>query len=124
MSQATILVVEDNPWNAQLVSDMLGTMGYNIIEVNNGVRGIEIAQSQQPDLILLDVMLPDINGAEVARQLKSSDDTKHIPIVALTANASNAIYRECEEAGCDSFMTKPYTKNSLVSTIRQYLGDE
>lgn len=121
MSKATILVIEDNPWNAQLVSDMLSVTGYTIIEVNNGVGGIELAQSQKPDLILLDVMLPDINGADVARQLKSDDATAHIPIIALTANASSDVYQNCVEAGCDSFMTKPYTKRVLLETIGQYL---
>lgn len=120
-NHVTILVIEDNPWNAQLVNDMLGAIGYNIIEINNGARGIEIARSQKPDLILLDIMLPDINGTEVARRLKEDDATRDIPIIALTANASNEIYRQCLDAGCDSFMTKPYTKSVLVDTIQQYI---
>jgi len=119
-----ILVIEDNPWNAQLVSDMLGSAGYEVTEMNNGYAGIEAAKTQDPHLILLDIMLPDINGAEVARILKQDPTLSHIPVVALTANASSEIHRQCMEAGCDSFMTKPFTKRVLLETVMTYIREE
>lgn len=121
MTNPRILVVEDNPWNAQLVSDMLATVGFEVVEATDGRNGIEAARKFSPDLILLDVMLPDINGAEVTRILKADPELSSIPIVALTANASTEIYKACEEAGVDAFMTKPFTKTSLLDTVRRLL---
>jgi two-component system cell cycle response regulator DivK len=118
-----ILVVEDNPMNAQLLSDILESLSLGIIRAKNGMLGLEAARNDAPDLILLDVLLPDMNGIEVLKQLKADDVLKHIPVIALTASANSDIYRQCIEAGCDAFMTKPFTKRQLTEQLEKFLPD-
>ncbi len=116
-----ILVIEDNPWNARLIEDILETLNYKVLEAYNGESGIEIARREQPGLILMDVMLPGINGIEVVKMLKNDPELAHIPVIALTASSSQEIERRCMEAGCIAYMTKPFTKKVLTETVKKFL---
>lgn len=116
-----ILIIEDNPWNARLIEDILETLNYEVLEAFNGEAGIEIARREQPALILMDVMLPGMNGVDVVKTLKSEPETAEIPVIALTASASPEVERRCMEAGCIAYMTKPFTKKEMAETVRKYL---
>jgi CheY-like chemotaxis protein len=116
-----ILVIEDNPWNARLIEDILETLNYKVLEAYNGENGIEIARREQPGLILMDVMLPGINGIEVVKMLKSDPEVAHIPVIALTASSSQEVERRCMEAGCVAYMTKPFTKKVLTEMVKKHL---
>jgi len=118
---AKILYIEDNPHNMRLVRKMLKMGGYQVSEAVNGKEGLAASKDQQPDLILLDINLPDMDGIEVCSQLKSSDDTSYIPVVALTANAMHGDRERFLEAGMDGYLAKPITRNELLNTVRQFV---
>jgi len=119
---AKILYIEDNPQNMRLVRKMLRIGGYDMLEATDGSTGLEMAESERPDLILMDINLPDIDGIEATSRLKASQDLKHIPVIALTANAMFGDKERFLDAGCDGYIAKPVTKNELLNTIALYLG--
>lgn len=116
-----VLVIEDNPWNMRLVGDILEAAGYVFLEAADGKSGIEKALTEKPDLILLDVMLPDMNGVQVTRQLREESATATLPIIALTANANDDLRVRCLEVGCTDYMTKPFTRRVLLEIIQRHL---
>ena len=115
-----ILYVEDNPQNMRLVRKILVAAGYDVIEATNGLSGIAMAEQEKPDLILMDVNLPDINGLEATTRLKASPHAA-IPIIALTANAMHGDRENCLAAGCDGYLAKPVMKNELLNTVALFL---
>ncbi len=117
-----ILYVEDNPQNMRLVRKMLSVGGYEMLEASDGTTGLAMAFSERPDLILMDINLPDIDGMEVTARIKADPSMHHIPIVALTANAMYGDRERFTAAGCDGYLAKPVTKNELLTTIAQFLG--
>lgn len=119
---AVILYIEDNPQNMRLVRKMLATGGYEMLEAKNGLLGLDIAKEKRPDLILVDINLPDIDGVEVTRELKANDEMKHIPIVALTANAMYGDREEYLDAGCDGYISKPVSRRELLAAVKTFLG--
>ena len=116
-----ILYIEDNPQNMRLVRKMLGIGGYEILEALNGETGLGMAQTYLPDLILMDINLPDIDGMEVTARLKAFPDLAHIPVIALTANAMHGDRERFTSAGCDGYLAKPVTKNELLTTVAKFL---
>lgn len=116
-----ILCVEDNPQNMRLVRKILCSAGYEVIEAVDGNSGIAAAYEQNPDLILMDVNLPDIDGLEATRQLKAAPQISAIPILALTANAMHGDRERCLEAGCNGYIPKPITKNELLNTVAHFV---
>jgi two-component system, cell cycle response regulator DivK len=112
-----ILYVEDNPQNMRLVRKFLTMAGYQMIEAVNGLMGVAVAAREMPDLILMDVNLPDINGLEATARLKASPQLSWIPIIALTANAMHGDRENCIAAGCDGYIPKPITKIELLNTV-------
>src|SRR5689334_19027920 len=102
-----ILYVEDNPINAEIVRRTLTRSGYQILEAKNGANGIALALQEKPDLILLDINLPDINGVNVCARLKGYEGLSHIPIIALTANAMHGDHQRYLAAGFDDYISKP-----------------
>ena len=118
---AKILLVEDNEMNRDMLSRRLERKGYQIVIAVDGQQGINLARSERPDLILMDMSLPLIDGWEATRQLKSADDTKGIPIIALTAHAMAEDERRAREAGCNDFDTKPIELPRLLEKIQQLL---
>jgi two-component system, cell cycle response regulator DivK len=119
---ARILCVEDNPQNMRLVRKMLNNAGYDVIEASDGMSGLESALSEHPDLILMDVNLPDIDGLEVTARLRQTDEMRAVPIVALTANAMHGDRERCLGAGCTGYIPKPITKSELLNTVAHFLG--
>jgi two-component system, cell cycle response regulator DivK len=117
-----ILCVEDNPQNMRLVRKMLGAEGYSIIEAVNGLTALQIAAEEMPDLILMDINLPDIDGMEATQRLKAEATLAHIPVIALTANAMPGDRERFLEAGCDGYLSKPITKNELITLVGQFIS--
>ncbi len=118
-----ILYIEDNPDNMRLVQRALESRGYQFFPAESGLVGVEKATAIQPDLILLDINLPDIDGYEVARRLRSSADSKlvYTPIIAITANALKGDAEKALEAGCDVYMSKPINIRELWARVEAFL---
>jgi two-component system cell cycle response regulator DivK len=116
-----ILVVEDNPVSLTLLKQLLKAHGYNVLGTPEGLQALDLAREEQPDLILMDIRLPDISGLEVTRLLKQDDRTKAIPIIAVTALASPEYERKGLESGCDAYIPKPITLGNLLRTIESFL---
>ena len=117
----TILIVEDNEMNRDMLSRRLERKGYAILIAIDGQIGIEVARSDAPDLILMDMSLPVVDGWEAARRLKADDALKHIPIIALTAHAMANDREKAIEAGCDDYDTKPIELPRLLAKIEMLL---
>lgn len=117
-----ILLVDDYEDARVMYGHFLRMSGYHPIEAATGEEALELAQTEQPDLILLDMSLPGIDGWEVTAELKRDDRTKHIPIVALTAHALQAERQRTEKAGCDGFLAKPCAPPDLLAEISRLLG--
>lgn len=120
--QPLILAVDDNEDNLQLISQLLVIMNCCFITADNGKDAIAMAQSRQPKLILLDMMLPDLSGVEVVSFLKQNPQTKEISIIAVTAMARGEDKERFAIAGCDDCVTKPYAIDELEATIRRYIS--
>jgi two-component system cell cycle response regulator DivK len=118
-----ILVVEDNEMNRDMLSRRLQRKGYQVLLAADGRQGLAMAQSQSPDLILLDLSLPEIDGWEAARSLKADPLTQHIPVVALTAHAMAQDREKAFEAGCDDYDTKPVDFQRLLGKIEALLAE-
>jgi two-component system cell cycle response regulator DivK len=112
-----ILYVEDNDDNVYMLKNRLSRAGFTVIIASNGNQGVAMAASEQPDLILMDLTLPDIDGEEVTRRIRADPATKRIPIIALTANAMNSDRDKALAAGCDDFDTKPVDMPRLLEKI-------
>ena len=119
--KARILCVEDNPQNMRLVRKLLKRM-YTVLEAEDGLTGLKIAEDEKPDLILMDINLPDIDGTEVTRRIKAQDHLNHIPIIALTANAMYGDEEKYLAAGCDGYIAKPVMRDKLYSEIERFLS--
>jgi two-component system cell cycle response regulator DivK len=117
-----ILYIEDNPHNMRLVRKMLKMGGYDVVEALTGQDGLSKAEKERPQLILLDINLPDMDGVEVCDRLRGSDDTHHIPIIALTANAMHGDRERFLNSGMDGYLAKPITRNELLNTVRQFVS--
>ena len=112
-----ILYVEDNDDNVYMLKNRLSRAGFTVIIASNGNQGVAMAASEQPDLILMDLTLPDIDGEEVTRRIRADPATKRIPVIALTANAMNSDRDKAIAAGCDDFDTKPVDMARLLGKI-------
>ena len=117
-----ILLVEDNDMNRDMLSRRLQRRGYEVVMALNGQEGIAMAKSERPDLILMDISLPIIDGWEAARSIKASSETQHIPIIALTAHAMPGDREKCLDAGCDDYDTKPVNFQRLLEKMQALLG--
>ena len=116
-----VLVVEDDQDNREMVLKVLKYNGYGVIEAVDGQEAIEKAKTENPDLILLDLYIPKMDGYEVTRTLKGDQDLKHIPIIALTAHAMKGNREEALAAGCDGYIAKPINVRELPQQIEQFL---
>lgn len=121
---ATVLYIEDNPQNMRLVRKMLKVGGYDMEEAMDGLTGIERVKEVMPDLILVDINLPDIDGIEVTNRIKSDPELQRIPIIALTANAMFGDRERYLEAGCDGYLAKPISKKELLGIVESFLSIE
>jgi CheY-like chemotaxis protein len=121
---AKILIVEDNEMNRDMLSRRLIRKEFEVVMAVDGQQGVDMASSEKPDIILLDMSLPIMDGWEAARHLKSNDETKTIPIIALTAHAMAGDKEKALEAGCDDYDTKPVEFKRLLGKINSFLGVE
>ena len=118
-----ILLVEDNEMNRDMLSRRLMRKGYEVVMAVDGQQGVDMAKSEAPNLILMDLSLPVLDGWDATRQLKQSSETKHIPVIALTAHAMTSDREKALEAGCDDFDTKPIEWNRLLEKMQQFLKE-
>jgi two-component system cell cycle response regulator DivK len=119
-----ILVVEDNPLNRKLVRDVLSFAGYDVIEAQSGEEGLRVAQQTPPDLVLMDLQLPGIDGTETLRRLRQDALGAHVPVVAVTAFAMAEDKERASRAGFDGYLEKPISVRSLPGQIEAFLGEE
>ena len=116
----TILLIEDNDMSRDMLSRRLRRKGFDLLCAADGITGIELAQSDSPDLILMDISLPVMDGLQATKQLKSDATTEMIPIIALTAHAMSGDREKCLAAGCDDYATKPVEFPALLSKIKSW----
>ena len=116
-----ILVVEDEEDNRRIVRDLLTSGGYEIIEAVTGEEGVTAAETHLPDLILMDIQLPGLDGYEATRRIKANPALRHIPIIAVTSYALSGDDIKAFEAGCDAYISKPFSPRALLAKIREYL---
>ena len=116
-----ILIVEDDPKNLKLIRDLLQIRGYTALEATDGKQGVDMARAKMPDLILMDIQMPVMDGFEAISILKADPVTKSIPIIALTAFAMQGDREKCMEAGCNDYITKPLDTRAFVTKVKEYL---
>ncbi len=116
-----ILVVEDQDDNMQILRDLLDSVGYEIIEARDGAEGVRIAKAEHPDLILMDIQLPVLDGYEATRQIKAEPELRTTPIIVVTSYALSGDEAKAREAGCDDYVPKPYSPRQLLAKILKYL---
>lgn len=118
----SILIVEDNELNIKLFHDLLEAQGYEIYQTSDGLEALKMAREFRPDLILMDIQLPEVSGLEVTKWLKEDDDLKAIPVVAVTAFAMKGDEEKVREGGCEAYIAKPISVNHFLETIEQFLN--
>ena len=117
----TILIVEDNELNMKLFNDLLQAHGYSTLQVKDGRSVVEITRQNRPDLILMDIQLPEISGLEITKMLKADDDLRSIPVVAVTAFAMKGDEQKIRNGGCDGYIAKPISVASFLQTVSRFL---
>lgn len=120
----TILIVDDDEMNRDMLSRRLGLHGYHVVQAIDGLQGVSMAEAETPDLILMDMSLPGLDGWEAVGRLKAAESTHSIPVIALTAHAMVGDRERALSAGCDDFDTKPIDWQRLVGKITQFLAQE
>jgi two-component system cell cycle response regulator DivK len=118
----TILIVEDNELNMKLFNDLLQAHGYNTIQTMSGREAVTLARQHRPDLILMDIQLPEISGLEVTKVLKADTELRSIPVVAVTAFAMKGDEEKIREGGCEGYIAKPISVPSFLETIARFLN--
>ncbi|MDP8997506.1 MAG: response regulator [Pseudomonadota bacterium] len=117
----TILIVEDNELNMKLFNDLLESHGYRVVQTRDGLSALDLARQHKPDLILMDIQLPEVSGIEVTKWLKEDDELKAIPVIAVTAFAMKGDEQKIREGGCEAYISKPISVMSFLQTIDKYL---
>ena len=120
----TVLIVEDNELNMKLFRDLLEAHGYATLQTRNGIEALSLAREHQPDLILMDIQLPEVSGLDVTKWLKDDEDLRHIPVIAVTAFAMKGDEERIREGGCEAYISKPITVSMFLDTVRQFIGDK
>jgi two-component system, cell cycle response regulator DivK len=124
MEKKRILIVEDNDLNQKLFRDLLGAHGYETLETKDGFEAIRLASEYKPDLILMDIQLPEISGLDVTREIKKDPTIAHIPIIAVTAFAMKDDEDKIMKAGCQAYLSKPISLATFLQTVSQFLNGE
>ncbi|MCF6343427.1 MAG: response regulator [Devosiaceae bacterium] len=118
----TIMIVEDNELNMKLFNDLIESKGYKTIQTRNGMDALDLAKNHLPDLILIDIQLPEVSGLVVSQWLKENDDTANIPVIAVTAFAMKGDEERILKSGCDGYIAKPISVPHFLETIEKYIG--
>ena len=117
----TILIVEDNELNMKLFHDLLEAQGYDTLQTKDGREALKLAREHRPDLVLMDIQLPEVSGLEVTKWIKEDDDLKSIPVIAVTAFAMKGDEEKIRDGGCDGYIAKPISVSSFLQTVSKYL---
>jgi len=118
----TVMIVEDNELNMKLFHDLLEAHGYRTVGTRNGIEALDLARKHHPDLILMDIQLPEVSGLEVTKWLKEDDDLRSIPIIAVTAFAMKGDEQKIRDGGCEAYIAKPISVASFMSTVERFLS--
>jgi two-component system cell cycle response regulator DivK len=118
----TVLIVEDNELNMKLFHDLLEAHGYGTLATRNGIEALGLARKHRPDLILMDIQLPEVSGLEVTKHLKDDRELRHIPVVAVTAFAMKGDEERILAGGCEAYLSKPISVGKFIDTVRRFLG--
>ena len=118
----TVLIVEDNELNMKLFNDLLEAHGYFTLQTKDGVEALRMARTHRPDLILMDIQLPEVSGLEVTKWIKEDEELRAIPVIAVTAFAMKGDEEKIREGGCEAYIAKPISVMSFLSTIDQFLS--
>jgi len=121
-SPKTVLVVEDNELNMKLFHDLLEAHGYNILQTKDGMEALRLAREHKPDLILMDIQLPEVSGLEVTKWIKEDDDLKSIPVIAITAFAMKGDEEKVRAGGCEAYIAKPISVTNFLETVQRFLS--
>lgn len=119
----TILIVEDNELNMKLFGDLLEAKGYATVKTGNGMDAMELARTHHPDLILMDIQLPEVSGLDVTRWLKEDDELRHIPVIAVTAFAMKGDEERIRSGGCEAYISKPISVTNFLETVKTFVGE-
>lgn len=117
-----VLIVEDNELNMKLFSDLLEAHDYQTVETRDGMSALDLARDTMPDLILMDIQLPEVSGLEVTKWLKEDDELKHIPVIAVTAFAMKGDEEKIREGGCEAYIAKPISVSHFLETVKKFAG--
>ncbi len=118
----TVLIVEDNELNMKLFNDLLEAHGYQTLQTADGMEALTIAREHHPDLILMDIQLPEISGLEVTKWIKEDENLKSIPVIAVTAFAMKGDEEKIREGGCEAYLAKPISVRHFLETVQQFLA--
>lgn len=122
-AKKTVLVVEDNELNMRLFCDLLDAFGFATLQCRDGARAVELTRQHKPNLIVMDIQLPEVSGLDITRWIKDDESIRHIPILAVTAFAMRADEQRVREAGCEGYLSKPIQMRSFLSTVEELVGD-
>ena len=118
----TVMIVEDNELNMKLFHDLLEANGYRTIQTRNGMEALALAREHHPDLILMDIQLPEVSGLDVTRWIKEDETIRHIPVIAVTAFAMKGDEERIRGGGCEAYLSKPISVMKFIETVRHFLG--
>src|SRR4029453_5760597 len=118
-----VLIVEDNELNMKLFHDLLAAHGYRTLQSRTGMEALRLARGQRPDLILMDIQLPEVSGLEVTKWLKDDEELADIPVIAVTAFAMKGDEERIRQGGCEAYISKPISIAAFLETVRRYLGE-
>lgn len=118
----SILVVEDNELNMKLFHDLLEAQGYNVLQSRDGMEALKLARAHKPDLILMDIQLPEVSGLEVTKWLKEDENLRSIPVIAVTAFAMKGDEEKIREGGCEAYISKPISVVNFIETVEKFLN--
>ena len=118
----TVMIVEDNELNMKLFNDLLESRGYRVIQTRNGLEALDLARAHMPDLILMDIQLPEVSGLVVTKWLKDDEQLAHIPVIAVTAFAMKGDEERILQGGCEGYISKPISVSHFLETIARYIG--
>jgi two-component system cell cycle response regulator DivK len=119
-----ILIVEDTEDNLRIARDLLSSAGYDLLEAMDGAAGVTMAALHHPDLILMDIQLPKLDGYEATRRIRANPELRDVPIIAITSYALSGDDVKAKAAGCDAYIAKPYSPRALLAEVRRFLGSQ
>lgn len=119
----TVLIVEDNELNMKLFHDLLEAHGYGTLQTRTGIEALELVRKHRPDLVLMDIQLPEVSGLEVTKWIKEDEEISMIPVIAVTAFAMKGDEERIRQGGCEAYISKPISVAKFLETVRSYLGE-